>query len=73
MYVFKHYINFLTDECVLYCRDGQTNFYYNRGSVEDGTHCNKDTGACVNNVCEPMNYEDGKERLENVYMHSSLK
>ncbi|CAB4036358.1 Golgi-associated plant pathogenesis-related 1-like [Paramuricea clavata] len=51
------------DECNLYCRStqsGQRLFYY-RGSVDDGTHCNKDTGACMDNVCVPMSFEPGME------------
>ena len=52
--------NFFTDECNLYCRGSQSNFFYYRGSVDDGTHCNKDNGACVNNVCVAMSFKPGK-------------
>ena len=54
-------MNFLLVECNLYCRDGQSNYYNYRGPVDSGTHCNKDTGACVDNTCVPMSFEPGKD------------
>lgn len=54
-------MNFLLVECNLYCRDAQSNYYYYRGAVDQGTHCNKDTGACVDNACVPMSFAPGKE------------
>lgn len=28
--------------------------------MDEGTHCNKDSGACVDNVCVAMSFQPGK-------------
>ena len=44
----------ILEQCTLYCYTGSGNLYSPAGMVDDGTHCNDDSGACVNGVCQPM-------------------
>ena len=41
------------EDCKLYClQSGNT--YMAAGNVDDGTHCNSKSGACVAGVCVDM-------------------
>ncbi|XP_046839088.1 A disintegrin and metalloproteinase with thrombospondin motifs 3-like [Xenia sp. Carnegie-2017] len=41
-------------QCTLYCHSGTGNAYLSLGDVDDGTHCNSDSGVCVYGKCISM-------------------
>lgn len=46
-------MTFSVGECKLHCYE-KANTYMLVGTVEDGTHCDKDSGVCILGVCHRM-------------------
>lgn len=53
------------DECVLHCLDPlRANFYFARGKVKDGTHCQNSKGACIAQKCILMMDDSAKNKFK---------
>ncbi|CAB3990221.1 A disintegrin and metallo ase with thrombospondin motifs 3, partial [Paramuricea clavata] len=52
---------FNNNQCGLFCHSGSGNIYTGAGKVDDGTHCNSDSGVCMDGQCKTMpKYESSK-------------
>lgn len=46
-------MNISVGDCQLHCFE-KANTYMLVGTVDDGTHCNRDSGVCILGVCHKM-------------------